>query len=300
MEISLLLPEKKEKNRRFALCLQIAVVVGLIIGLLSFSCPYASEASFLKSKAKESNDSASVNTAKSSPEETDPNQTSAPDNSTAAAPKSNSAKNMPYADAAIKHYNHGVELHQSGFLNQAIGEYKEAIAADNRIEEAFSNLGIIYAAQHNYPKAKEAFEEALRLRPNRPTTLNGLGTVIYAQGQIPQAMEKWKEALAADPKFASAYYNMGNAYEGEKNYDEAKASYLKAISVMPNMADAYFRLGNILSKEHHLPQAELLLSKSVELSPDGEFVREAKHSLTIIESRFEKNKVKNSPSHKKQ
>ena len=77
-------------------------------------------------------------------------------------------------------------------------------------------------------------------------------------------------------------------------------SYLKAIGVMPNMADAYFRLGNILSKEHHLPQAEILLSKSVELSPDGEFVREAKHSISIIESRFEKNKVKSPPLRKKQ
>ena len=57
------------------------------------------------------------------------------------------------------------------------------------------------------------------------------------------------------------------------------------------MADAYYRLGNILSREHHLPQAELLLSKSIELSPDGEFVREAKHSIAIIESRFEKAKA---------
>ena len=67
------------------------------------------------------------------------------------------------------------------------------------------------------PKAKEAFEEALRLKPTRPTTLNGLGTVLYAEGHIDEAMEKWQAALVADPKFASAYYNIGNAYEGQKN-----------------------------------------------------------------------------------
>jgi tetratricopeptide (TPR) repeat protein len=198
-----------------------------------------------------------------------------------------------YAQEAIKHYNRGVELHQAGFLNQAIVEYKAAIDADNRMEEAFSNLGVIYAAQRNYPRAKEAFSEALKLKPNRPTTLNGLGTVLYAQGQIEEATEKWKEALVADPRFASAYYNMGNAYEGEKNLLQAKACYLKAIVVVPTMADAYFRLGNIMNKEHHYPQADVLLKKAIELDPEGEFVREAKHSLYFIETRLEKGKIKN-------
>jgi tetratricopeptide (TPR) repeat protein len=209
-----------------------------------------------------------------------------------------SVNTQPYSPDAIKHYNRGVELHQAGFLNQAITEYKDAIEADNRMEEAFSNLGVIYAAQRNYPRAKEAFCEALKLKPNRPTTLNGLGTVLYAQGQIDEATEKWKEALAADPRFASAYYNMGNAYEGEKNLLQAKTCYMKAIVVMPNMADAYFRLGNIMNKEHHYPQAEVLLKKAIELDPEGEFVREAKHSLYFIETHLEKGKLKTSQIHK--
>jgi tetratricopeptide (TPR) repeat protein len=255
------------------------------------------QASFLKGKSKNTQEVAQTNRAQNSTNTQDASNKS--DIESNLNLPSTSDRNTPYADDAVKYYNHGVELHQAGFLNQAIGEYKEAIAADNRMEEAYSNLGIIYAAQHNYPKAKEAFEEALGLKPGRPTTLNGLGTVLYAQGQIEQAMQKWKEALSIDPKFASAYYNMGNAYEGQKNFEQAKTCYQKAIAVMPNMADAYYRLGNILSKERHLPQAELLLSRSIELSPDGEFVREAKHSLTIIESRFDKNKQKNTTAHKK-
>ncbi len=226
--------------------------------------------------------------------ETDPANDAEP----AKATKISGSSAQPYSPDAIKHYNRGVELHQAGFLNQAISEYKAAIDSDNRLEEAFSNLGVIYAAQRNYPRAKEAFIEALKLKPNRPTTLNGLGTVLYAQGQIDEATEKWKEALVADPRFASAYYNMGNAYEGEKNLLQAKACYMKAIVVMPTMADAYFRLGNIMSKERHYPQAEVLLKKAIELDPEGEFVREAKHSLYFIETHLEKSKTKNSSAHK--
>jgi len=195
---------------------------------------------------------------------------------------------QPYTEGAVKHYNRGVELHQSGFLNQAIAEYKLAILADERIEEAYSNLGVIYAAQRNYPKAKSSFEMALLLKPNRPTTLNGLGTVLYAQGHIKDAKKKWQQALAADPNFASAYYNMGNAYESEKNLPEALDAYAKAISISPNMADAYFRMGTIYNRQHHYAQASTLLRKALALAPDSDFAREAKRIEGSLESDFAK------------
>ena len=84
-----------------------------------------------------------------------------------------------HPDEAVKHYNRGVDLHQSGFLNQAISEYKAAIEADDQFEEAWSNLGGVYASQKSFNKAIEAFEKALEIKPDRPTTLNGLGTVLY-------------------------------------------------------------------------------------------------------------------------
>lgn len=194
----------------------------------------------------------------------------------------------PYAEDAIKHYNRGVELHQSGFLNQAITEYKAAIEADGRMEEAFSNLGVIYAAQRNYPRAREAFTTALSLKPKRPTTLNGLGTVLYAQGHVKEAKEKWLQALAVDPGFASAFYNIGNACESEKNLPEALNIYSQAITVAPNMADAYYRMGSIYYKQHHYPQASLMLRRSVELAPNGDFVAEAKRMLRTLEEDFAK------------
>ena len=190
----------------------------------------------------------------------------------------------PYADQAVKHYNRGVELHQSGFLNQAIAEYKSAIEADARMEEAYSNIGLIYAAQRNYTKAQEAFSKALSLKAARPTTLNGLGTVLYARGKVPEAMEKWKQAIAIDPQFASAYYNMGNALENEKEYSGALEAYVKAIKINPGMADAYYRIGTIFKKERHAAQASVLLSKALELGPEAEFVRDAKKQLSELES----------------
>ncbi|CAN5154492.1 hypothetical protein BH10CYA1_BH10CYA1_30850 [soil metagenome] len=208
-----------------------------------------------------------------------------------------STDTKPYAEEAFKHYNRGVELHQAGFLNQAIAEYKGAIEADSRMEEAWSNLGGIYAAQKSYPKAMEAFEKALQLKPDRPTTLNGYGTVLYARGKTVEAKEKWKQAVQIEPGFASAYYNMGNALEGEKDVMTALAYYYLAIQANPNMADAYYRMGNLLQKDGHSAAAKVLLQRSTDLSPDAEFARDAKKQVTSIDTELSADKSDKSDLH---
>src|SRR5277367_4521379 len=82
----------------------------------------------------------------------------------------------PYAKEAVEHYNKAVKLHENGFVNQAVIEYESAIAADNRMEEAYCNVGVIYSAQHKYDKALDCFQKALSLVPDRVVCLNGLGT----------------------------------------------------------------------------------------------------------------------------
>jgi tetratricopeptide (TPR) repeat protein len=189
-----------------------------------------------------------------------------------------------YSEDAIRHYNRGHDLHQQGFFNQAITEYKAALAADDRMEEAYTNLGLIYAAQRNYNRATDAFRKSLAINPNRPNALNGLATVLYARNQIDEAMEKWKEAVAIDPHFASAFYNMGNALENEKSYPEAIDAYVHALNINPAMADAYYRVGTLYAKQKHLAQAQILLSKALQIEPTAEFARDARKTLTTLDN----------------
>lgn len=196
--------------------------------------------------------------------------------------------NRPYSPEAIKHYNRGVELHQQAFLNQAIEEYRQALAADDRLERAWSNLGTIYTSQRSYAKATEAFERALQLKPDRPTTLNGLATLLYARNKVEEAKEKWKQVLSIDPKFASAAHNIGNACEGEKKYNEAIEWYIKAVDINPKMADALHRMGSIYQKQGHSAQAELMFERALEVSPEGDFAKDARKQIGVIKSEFAK------------
>lgn len=199
-----------------------------------------------------------------------------------AAPAADSSEAKANYEEAVKQYNRGVELHQAGFYNKAIDAYQKAVTLYPRMEEAYSNLGGVYATQRSYKKAVEAFEKALAINPNRTYTLNGYGTVLYALGKVQEAKEMWTKAFTIDPGFASAYYNMGNALEGEKLIDQASRYYFKAEQANPNMADAYYRMGLIYNKGHHYAQAKFMLQRSTELEPDAEFSKEATKLIEAI------------------
>lgn len=197
-----------------------------------------------------------------------------------------SEKKGPIAPEAIKHYNAGLELHKAGWLLKAVGEYKLALAADDRLEQAYSNLGLIYISQKNFSQAQDAFAKALKLRPNRPTSLNGMASVLFARNQVKPAIELWQKTISIDPKFASAYFNMGMALESDKRADEAKDSYIKAIELDPALAEAYFRVGSIFNKEKHPAQALVLLNQAVELQPESEFARDARKQISALEGQL--------------
>ncbi len=193
---------------------------------------------------------------------------------------------------AVEHYNRGVELHKAGFLNKAIAEYKEAIRADEQMERAYSNLGLIYTAQKNWTKALEAFDTALKIKPDRTTSLNGLGTVLFAMKRTDEAMQKWRRAVEIDPGFASAYYNMANACENDEKYKEAMQYYVKALEINPKMSDAYYRIGSLLNKNKHGAQSYVLLDKAVKMDPDAEFVKDARKQLSTLDKQFKETNAK--------
>lgn len=209
------------------------------------------------------------------------------DKKTDSGGKKEEAKNQdpsrPFNPAAVRDYNQGVELQQQGFLNQAIQKYKSAIDADDRLEQAFCNLGLIYIAQRNFAKASDAFKKAIVLKPSNPFSLNGMGSVLYSKGKVTEAMEKWQKAIEVDQNFYSAYFNMANAWKNEKDLQKALENYVMTIKTNPNMADAYYEVGLIFAKQKHSAQAMCMLNKAMQLQPDGEFVAEAKKQVSALD-----------------
>ncbi|MEP6716363.1 MAG: tetratricopeptide repeat protein [Terriglobia bacterium] len=74
--------------------------------------------------------------------------------------------------SARVHVAHGVGFYYlptnfGGGPDNAIKDYREAIALDPKSAEAYLWMGVAYAKQHQYPQAREAFSKSLQLDPDR-------------------------------------------------------------------------------------------------------------------------------------
>jgi tetratricopeptide (TPR) repeat protein len=135
-----------------------------------------------------------------------------PENETTTAPQAGThARTGKLDPSAVEHYNRAVELHQKGFLNQAISEYRAAVDADDRLQQAWSNMGGVYMAQRKDDEALAAFQKAMALNPKSPVTLSCYGQSLYNVGRFKEAVETWKQTLDLDPKFKSCAYSLATA-----------------------------------------------------------------------------------------
>ncbi|MDI6784127.1 MAG: tetratricopeptide repeat protein, partial [bacterium] len=77
---------------------------------------------------------------------------------------------------AIEHYERGVQFERDGKREEAITAYKKANDLSPR-PAAYYRLGLIYAAQAEYPTAITNFEKALELVPTFEAAKKGLDRI---------------------------------------------------------------------------------------------------------------------------
>jgi tetratricopeptide (TPR) repeat protein len=189
-----------------------------------------------------------------------------------------------FSDEAIEHYNAAVRAHLDGKLTEAITEYKEAIDADEKISEAYSNLGLIYNQLHKYDLAMVEFHKALALNSKDAITYNGIGAAMRAKNNLPAAIKIWQTAITIDPNLASAHYNLGTAYELNKDLDKALAQYKEAVKHDDKLGEAYYRMGLILQKMNNKNLALQEYKQAIKISQQASYVSDAKRRINLLSS----------------
>ena len=99
-------------------------------------------------------------------------------------------------------YNHGLALAESGDFMGAERLYREAIAIDPKLPEAWNGLGHALKKQKRYDEALAAYDEALTLRPGFPLAMQYLGELYVETGQIDKARALLAKLRPLDQKNA--------------------------------------------------------------------------------------------------
>ena len=81
------------------------------------------------------------------------------------------------SNAAIGHYNAGVQLSDDGRWEEAMAEYDEAIRLDPQLALAYNNRGVAYKNLGKHQRAIEDFDAAIRLDPQLAMAYNSLPSI---------------------------------------------------------------------------------------------------------------------------
>ena len=130
----------------------------------------------------------------------------------------------------------GRAYRETGFLPEAIEEFKRAVALDPRFPRAHYYLGLTYLLKDGTDRLNDAREE-------------------------------FKIELAANPEEFFANYYLGVIYGIERRWDLAITFLQKASSIQPNNPDPYFHLGQAYQSQGNHDQAIEVLRKSIALNP---------------------------------
>lgn len=97
-------------------------------------------------------------------------------------------------------------------------------------------------------RAIDAYERALRLRPDSTETWINLGRLYAETGHTEQASACFGEALAVDPADATAIYNLGVVSQDAGRDLEAAEFYERALQIDPELAEAHYNLATIFDR----------------------------------------------------
>jgi hypothetical protein len=110
--------------------------------------------------------------------------------------------------------------------------------------EKFQN-GRDFHAKKEYPKAVQAFQEAIKAKPDFAEAYHGAGMSYGAMGKSEQAIENFIQAIKLNPKVPYFHYHLAVAYHVSGDKKLAWEEYRTLSSLDPNLAG---KLKDMLSK----------------------------------------------------
>lgn len=116
---------------------------------------------------------------------------------------------FPNHKQALLCNDRGVDLAAAGNLAEALSAFNQAVDANPRSKEAWSNLGSCFHELGLPEKACDAYQHAAGIGAPDARHLANWGNALMTLGDLSQAALKYQQALEVDPNLLEAEANLG-------------------------------------------------------------------------------------------
>ncbi len=170
-------------------------------------------------------------------------------------------------EKAAAHQARAAQFLKQGRLDEAILEFRSALAAKPDDPEALVALGDAYLHKGEAREAYRAFTKAVELAPANADAQLRLGELYLLAGSASEARERAERALAADPDRAAAYALLGKTCAKEGNLEEALAAYDEAIARAPAAPEHRVAKATALYLGGRLEEARRVMDEALAQDP---------------------------------
>jgi len=198
-------------------------------------------------------------------------------------------------------YDQAVKLQQENKLDEALEQYKMAIASQPNEASYYYGIGTCYASKNDLPEAIKNYQKAISLNPQEPNFKQALKQTNQAQAaplinsaikkqttpdsagkyDLTGAIADYEAALKIDDD-ANTRLNLGTAYQANNNLPGATTEYKRALQLNPNSADAHYYLGTIYDTNGQTPLAVSEYQKYLKMAPNGASAADARARLKAL------------------
>ncbi len=151
--------------------------------------------------------------------------------------------------------------------------YKKAISLSSTYTPAHFNLCGLYLSQKSYDQVISecglvVADPTYKARANAYTNI---GIAYYSKGDMAKARENYEQALKLNPAFVYAHNELGKLYMSTGRYGEAVTEFQQAVQGYPTYDEAYYNLALAYMKLNDTVNACEAFRKVADISPNSEF-----------------------------
>ncbi len=185
-------------------------------------------------------------------------------------------------DQATIAYNAGVDLLNSGDKAGAETKFKDAVAKNPDLPQAWQVLTTLAFQKSDWAHVLEYGQKATDLDPSESNTYAMMAEAAQKSGDKKAAAEWRKKYEDANPDSPEILYNKGIEAYNKKKLKDAEVLLTKAVDAKPDFALAHFWLGMTSFTLNKKAESRQHLQKYLELEPNGSEAATAKEILPLV------------------
>jgi Flp pilus assembly protein TadD len=146
----------------------------------------------------------------------------------------------------------GRSLEKDGSADQAAVAYQEALKLDPQRADAYQRLARLRDQEGKFKESEELFQKALSLQPGCADIFCDMGYSLYLQHRWAEAEMNLRQAIALAPNHERAHNNLGLVLARAGRTEDALAEFYKGGC---SEADARVNVAYVLTLENEWPEA---------------------------------------------